>query len=183
MPQQQGAKGNPAHKRMANTKRKANRERSWAQGQIRKEVNRRKNDIRHAGIPWATAKALRFEMRHDMGDRGLQGFSKEPFLLGCNHTRVYPSPLPSIGDEVFCPQCQQATRIISHAYNCHCIDCTVMKGFGVDKEGMEHFAYKHARTYTHRVQLVGLDGRVYKTAKANDEQPTLPGYIATKIRS
>jgi hypothetical protein len=44
MAQQSNAKGNPAHTRMANTHKKANRARSWERAQKKKERNRQENE-------------------------------------------------------------------------------------------------------------------------------------------
>ena len=71
---QQKIKGNPAHKRIVNAKRKASRERSWTRGQARKNARRlaqsarekANNERRANGIPtpWEAAKADRYERRH-----------------------------------------------------------------------------------------------------------------------
>ncbi len=46
MPQNSGAKGNPASKRMMNAKRKERRAKSWARGERRKNERRRDNEAR-----------------------------------------------------------------------------------------------------------------------------------------
>lgn len=78
MPNSQSAKGNPAHKRMANAKLKARRAASWARGQVRKATLRQTAVMSHrrnlalieAGelTPWQAAKAKRLSRRKSERD-------------------------------------------------------------------------------------------------------------------
>jgi hypothetical protein len=66
----QSAKGNPAHTRQANTKKKDLRTRSFSRGEVRKQERRKRQEDAHqrnkiAGgpTPWQQSKAKRYKAR------------------------------------------------------------------------------------------------------------------------
>lgn len=59
MPGNNAGKGNPASKRMMNTRRKENRAKSWARGERRKAERVKVQDARHAdNVQWLNAQGL-----------------------------------------------------------------------------------------------------------------------------
>jgi hypothetical protein len=69
MAKNEGAKGNPAHKRIGNAQRKAYRQTVWARQEKRKDIRRKAQAAAHArnvanGIsPWDISKQRRAEKR------------------------------------------------------------------------------------------------------------------------
>lgn len=65
--------------------------------------------------------------------------------FSCKHSRIFNSPVPVIGDQLWCPKCR-AVRAVESApaeYVIRCKTCTYTRKFGTSQINCEIAAAKH----------------------------------------
>jgi hypothetical protein len=95
-------------------------------------------------------------------------------LIGCNHSILYSSPYPRVGDTVYCLKCSKG-RVVKDApaeWNTRCRGCSFSRSYGAAKLNAERAAVKHHQKCPHHTVLIRNGRDVVVTLKAQRE--TLP---------
>lgn len=113
--------------------------------------------------------------------RGHKKSDAEPVKLDCGHSVLFKSPLPTLGEQITCPDCTMAThrttirRVVETraVYRIRCRNCSLSRGYGADIDRPRATASLHVmKRQGHRVDL--YNGQTLVDTISNTGEDTLP---------
>lgn len=105
---------------------------------------------------------------------------KTQVTLECGHKRLFPSPVPKVGDILWCPQCVKEQPVL-HApdeWRVVCEGCRYSRPFGAARVSAEVSAAKHRMKHnSHSVRIYNGNKHVRTFGKLCDPivTPMIPG--------